>query len=249
MTPLTVAVASFGATGGRKADGDVKSSCRLLCPPARRHEFAGWDTRYVHDTVNVLSPDDATAALGVPFGSLSLINDEAKHCADVCSQIRLNILDINDAPTEVVLTRQCADVSKMMYHLRVNGDRICDDTLASFDQNLRVSFESILGGDLTDTSWWRATSGVKFGGLRLRTARSTAASAFVASRIASRPLVKTMVEHFCSATGSDSSDIMLAYDRRTEDALVTVVGELPPDSSVELLDKLKDCSGGCAALA
>ena len=133
LRALDAAVASFGATRGCMTDGDVKSSCRLLCPPSRRHEFAGWDTRYIHDTVNVLSPDDPTAALGVPFGSLSSINDEAKHCADVCSQLRFNILDINDAPTEVVLTRQCADVSKMMYHLRVNGDRICDDTLASFD--------------------------------------------------------------------------------------------------------------------
>ena len=39
---------------------------------------------------------------------------------------------------------------------------------------------------------------------------------------------------------------MLAYDRRTEDALVTVVDELPPDSSVELLDKLKDCAAEAA---
>ena len=91
-----------------------------------------------------------------------------------------------------------------------------------------------------DTSWWQATTGVTSGGLGLRTARSTANAAFVASRISSRPLVHTMVEHFCLATGASIDPIMLAYDSRTEDAVVAVMDHLASESALELLDKLHD---------
>ena len=98
------------------------------------------------------------------------------------------------------MTRQCADVSKLVYHMRTNGDQIDDGLLASSDKDLQASVETTLGGELPDSSWWQASTGVKFGGLGLRTASSTALSAFVASRIASRPLVRTMAEHYCEAT-------------------------------------------------
>ena len=35
-------------------------------------------------------------------------------------------------PTEMMLTKQCADVSKLMYHMRINGDVLDHDLLASF---------------------------------------------------------------------------------------------------------------------
>ena len=44
--------------------GHAKSPARLLCPPERRTEFEGWDTSYVHDTVDFLTPELGTTALG-----------------------------------------------------------------------------------------------------------------------------------------------------------------------------------------
>eukprot|EP00973_Karenia_brevis_P058777 8185123-Karenia_brevis.AAC.1 len=75
-----------------------------------------------------------------------------------------------------------------MYQMRLNGDRFNEIILERFDSDMRISVESTLGGELSDTSWWQATTGVKHGGLGLRTAKSTVLAAFVASRIASRPL-------------------------------------------------------------
>ena len=69
LRALDSALASFGATRGRIALGNAKSSARLLCPPERIHEFSGWDTAYVRDTVVVLSPDPGTTALGKAFGT------------------------------------------------------------------------------------------------------------------------------------------------------------------------------------
>ena len=68
------------------------------------------------------------------------------------------------------------------------------------------SVASSLAGDLPDRSWWQATTGVTVGGLGLRTAVTVALPAFVASRILSRPLEVTMVDHLCAAIGGLSSD-------------------------------------------
>ena len=100
--------------------------------------------------------------------------------------------------------------------MRLNGDRLSDDILEKFDSHMRISVETTLGGELSDMSWWQANMGVKGGGLGLRTARSTSLAAFVASRISSRPLVETMVNHYVAATGADADAIMLSYDTRTD---------------------------------
>ena len=81
---------------------------------------------------------------------------------------RLALLEVGHAATELLLTRLCADVSKLMYHPRLNGDRIDYQILGRFDQHLRLSAETTLGGELPDTPWWQATTGVKHGGLGLR---------------------------------------------------------------------------------
>ena len=56
-----------------------------------------------------------------------------------CDELRSATTGVDHAPTEMVLTRQCADVSKLMYHVRINGDVLDHDLLASFDGQLRAS--------------------------------------------------------------------------------------------------------------
>ena len=88
--------------------------------------------------------------------------------------------------------------------MRVNGDRIDHSATNRFDRNLRAAIEVSLGGDLPDTSWLQATTGVTYGGLGLRSADSTALPAFVASSVSSRPLVRTIVERYAVATGASA---------------------------------------------
>ena len=227
LRALDSALASFGATWGRIALGNAKSSARLLCPPERFHEFSGWDTAYVRDTVVVLSPDAGATALGA------------------CDELRSAINGVDHAPTELVLTRQCADVSKLMYHMRINGDLLDHDLLASFDGQLRASVATSLAGDLPDHSWWQATTGVAVGGLGLRTAVTVALPAFVASRILSRPLVATMVDHFCAAIGASRQTIMAEYDARTDEALSRLASTLPTATAFDLLAKLDEAYAEC----
>ena len=158
----------------------------------------------------------------------------------VCDELRSAINGVDHAPTELVLTRQCADVSKLMYHMRINGDILDHDLLASFDGQLRAFVATSLAGDLPDHSWWQATTGVTVGGLGLRTAVTVALPAFVASRILSRPLVVTMVDHLCAAIGASRHTIMAEYDARTDEALSRLASTLPTATALDLLAKLDE---------
>ena len=111
---------------GCVAHGNFQSSTWLLCPP----EFQGWDTPYAHDTVTLLSQDPGATALGSACGSGS-------RCvlATKCAR-RLPVLIM---PTEMVLTRQCAEVSELRYHMHINGDLVDHELLASVDGQLRAS--------------------------------------------------------------------------------------------------------------
>ena len=142
--------------------------------------------------------------------------------------------NIQDLLSDGMLTRQCADVSKLLYHMRINGDILDHDLLASFDGQLRASVATSLAGDLPDHSWWQATTGVAVGGLGLRTAVTVALPAFVASRILSRPLVATMVDHLCAAIGASRQTIMAEYDARTDEALSRLASTLPTAAALDL---------------
>ena len=78
------------------------------------------------------------------------------------------------------------------------------------------------------------------GGLGLRTAVTVALPAFVASRILSRPLVVSMVDHFCAATGASRQTIMAEYDARTDEALSRLASTLPSATALDLLSKLDE---------
>ena len=78
------------------------------------------------------------------------------------------------------------------------------------------------------------------GGLGLRTAVTAALPAFVASRILSRPLVVTMVDHLCAAIGASRQTIMAEYDARTDEALSRLASTLPTATALELLAKLDE---------
>ena len=245
LRALDSALASFGATRGRIALGNAKSSARLLCPPERFHEFSGWDTAYVRDTVAVLSPDAGATALGSAFGTREQINARAWESVRACDELRSAINGVDHAPTELAPTRQCADVSKLLYHMRIHGDILDHDLLASFDGQLRASVATSLAGDLPDHSWWQATTGVAVGGLGLRTAVTVALPAFVASRILSRPLVVTMVDHLCAAIGASRQIIMAEYDARTDEALSRLASTLPTATALDLLAKLDEAYAEC----
>ena len=59
-------------------------------------------------------------------------------------------------------------------------------------------------------------------------------------KAAMRGEVRSMVGHFCDAMEANADRIMLAYDTRTETAIVDLVSQLPTESGLELLEKLRE---------
>ena len=204
------------------------------------------DTPYVRESVDVLDPDHDTLALGAPLGRRSHINNVVEDTVRKTADLREAICGIGHSATELVLTRQCVDVSKLAHHMRLNGDRIDPELLARLYGDLRAALETIAGGELRDISWWQASLGVAHGGLGLRQAQTVATAAFVASRIASRPQVEELSRDMETSGLGTRRAIMAAYDARTEDAMLNLVATLPPDSGVELANKLEHAAD-CAA--
>ena len=102
----------------------------------------------------------------------------------------------------------CADVGTLVYHLRLNRDRISSTLFAKHDFALRASLDSILGGGVTSEAWELATLGVTASGLGLKEADAIALPAFVASRLASRPHVQALAAHMEEAETGTVKQIM-----------------------------------------
>ena len=183
--------------------------------------------RKAHDTVDVLTPESGTTALGSAFGSREHIIARAWESLRACDEIRSATGSVDHAPHRDGIT--CAS-RNLLYQ----------DLLVDFDGQSRAAVSASLSGDLPDHSWWQATTGVTCGGLGLRTALGVALPAFVASRIMCRPFVSTMIDHFSLAFDFPSQPIVAEYDARTEEALARLVSTLPTNAAQLLLGQLDE---------
>ena len=114
------------------------------------------------------------ASLGGICGSVGDIQEGFRHTCAQARKLHVDIDIVDDAATEVVLKKDCADIGKITYTLRLNGDRISEEHLGEYTQVMRESISRSLGGDVPDDAWSQATCGLKCGGLGLRTAEEVA---------------------------------------------------------------------------
>ena len=128
---------------------------------------------------------------------------------------------MQDAATELVLKKSCADVSKIVYTLRVNGDGLAgSENLQKYTEVMRSSLERSLGGELLDTSWEQATCGKV--GLEFRTAEEVTLPAFIASRTAAAPAVRAIFTRLESAGLAPQGALVAAYVARTTRAIAAL---------------------------
>ena len=78
-----------------------------------------------------MSHDEPTLALGAPFGGSDVFVQSVDVTLSKVLARRLALLGIDQAATELVLTRVCAYVSMLSCHLRLNGDRLPQECLDS----------------------------------------------------------------------------------------------------------------------
>ena len=236
------ALHAIGAS--RSAGDDCKSVARLFCQPEAVQSQAGRDTEYIHATCQVQAGDVAPKVLGTYIGDENVADRTANRIIDKVAGIRKAVSEIDHAPTELVLTRRCLDVSRLFYALRCQGDRISTEALAHFDEDLRAAVEDTLGGELSDVAWLQATLGVQAAGLGLREAGAVALPAFIASRVISRPLVAEMAAHTERASIADSTRLLDLYDRRTGAAMARLLEGLGADTAARVESAVRDAQDG-----
>ena len=230
--------AKFGASRG--SGTNIKSRVHLVCPEHRILEFHGWATEYVQTTCKVDPANSTAEILGAFIGDTEAVKEAAiRRCAKIADK-RNAITRLGSAPTELVLTRRCGDVSNLRYWLRCYGDTVRGEAAQIFDQDLRSSLESTIGGQIPDTSWWQSNISVDKAGLGLRTATDIALPAFIGSRVSGRPMVATMFGHIEEAGMGSAAALLHAYDQRTTQAEADLAQKLPTELRTQIHDIITD---------
>ena len=86
--------------------------------------LAGWDTEYVRRSCKVLLPNSPTEVLGATLGGSAAATAAGQKVVAKVAELHTALAELDHPPTELVLTRRCADVAKLSYTLRCAGDRL-----------------------------------------------------------------------------------------------------------------------------
>jgi hypothetical protein len=228
---LDIAMQAIGATRGAKSThAKVKSTVRIFCGPGQEMNQE-WLSDYIRESCEISVVSDPIQVLGGIRGSPEHIQAAfLQTCAKV-GDLHGAIDHIDDAATEIVLKKACADVSKITYTLRLNGDRIPEEQLEEYTTMLRNSTTRSLGGDVLDEAWLQATCATDSGGFGLRKAEDVALPAFIASRIAAGPIAGHIFNRIEEQGLAPRGRLDNLYWGRTNRAVERFLGLFPPASS------------------
>lgn len=214
-----------GATrGSRTAGNDVKSMVRVFHASGRTQTSGGWQTDHVKQT--------PTKLLGGALG------DRDQQIASFCgavhktSQLHEAISGVSDPATQLALRLACAGVCKVAFLLRLFGDRLSEDCFTELNKVQRLGLAITLQGDVGGGAWEQAQLGIDSAGLGMRDAEEIALPAFVASRVAARPVAKRVFA-MMETEGLALNGLLLAeYDARTDAAVDKMLQSLASTSVV-----------------
>ena len=142
---------------------------------------------------------EATKYLGVSIGSES---HQFMARVEEVRELHEKLQNLEDPAVELVLTRQCAEVGKVMYLMRAvapavvaaGGRGLSEAALAAMDRVTSEAVGRIARRDVTAEAAEQASWGVKAGGLGLRPASRVALPAHLASLVDAAPYVQWLAE-------------------------------------------------------
>ena len=103
---------------------------------------------------------------------------------------RLTTIDTHDA---VFLLRHCYAIPKMMYFIRSSPCFKYADTLALYDEELRLALAKITNGKIQDEAWVQGCLPVANGALGIRSATVFSLSAFLSSAFRAQEGMKKLL--------------------------------------------------------
>ena len=182
-------LAAVGATRGEGSD--VKSVVRLLRgTESGNSESPNWDDLAL--TCQLPGINAASHVLGIDVGDIDSASRQFHELSRKVEELHNSILQVNDAGTELVLLRRCADSCKISHLLRAAGLHVDSEALSKFDKSLATCLERIVMSEMDDAAHTQASIGVKEGGLGLRRAADIALPAFISSRCQARPFIQRL---------------------------------------------------------
>ena len=234
--------AQVGATRGSGAD--VKSTVKIVGHPSLLEPYDDtWATAYVKHTCSVLPPNSESEVLGICFGASGSSDNQVESVLGKIKKLHDCLAHVDDPGVEMVLGRQCADVSKLAHLLRSQGPSISRVHLDAHDSMQRAYVERVVAAELDTHASVQMTLGVADSGLGFRRATDVAIPAFVASRIESRPYVVRLFAAM-HANGVGISGLVENYDATTADALNTFLDGLTLTGRTEAVQL---CEAGAAS--
>ncbi len=185
--------------------------------------------------MEILKKDDLVV-LGVPIGDVDFIN---KIMAENLVEWRefLNMLPrLEDPQLAVSMLRDYADVSKVVYSLRIIPPSLSKEWTKEFDKSVRVCLESILGRSLSDRQFGQVSLSTKLGGLGVRISTRIHSAAWLSSHFAvdfpAQKLIKGDAYSFANRKESLFVDYALDdYNNRVPRSKWIVPSEFSPVST------------------
>ena len=134
--------------------------------------------------------------LGTPFGDAKFCEAHSAKRAAKAEALLSGISDYDHTQGGLLLLRHCASWCKLVYSARTVPPVLHRSALSEFGARLRIALEHLAGGKLPERSWRLAQLAVIQGGLGIRDPVRHAASAYLASFLASRDLCCCIDPHF-----------------------------------------------------
>jgi hypothetical protein len=179
----------------------------------------------------------------VKFLGVSLADPASQFAAkcDEVAALHKQLANLDDPAIELILIRECADVSRITHLLRAIGPLLPQsDTLPNpigrtqcpgfdveplerFDTVMRESVAQIVRCEVTDEAAQQASWGVKAGGLGLRPASTVALPAHVASLVEARPFVEWLCNQATAADVVATFDADSPHQRRCDEAVAQLL--------------------------
>ena len=135
---------------------------------------------------------------------------------------------------QTVLLRQTADVCKVMYAMRLDGDALATPALEEHDKGLRRGLERSLDCALEEHCWHQAKLGRRRAGLGFRCAADLHLAAAVASLTAAVPLAEDVDASFVDAGVFPAGALAAAVEQRRTSALESLTRGLGHDVAESL---------------
>lgn len=174
-------------------------------------------TSPVHLPAEIPRTSDGFPLLGSAVGEDELRSNVCMRRLVKIKEILGRLPDLKDAHMEATLLRKCLAFPKIAFALRTFPPNVIAEVTHEFDNSIRAALGDLLGSDIPDWSWKKASLPAALGGFALRSASRHAPAAFLGSVSETRGLVARLLKRDTTSPHVSTALGLLAVSCRRPD--------------------------------